>query len=86
MEPGTPNTYVIDTSTFPQIENETIELVFNCYSGNPSITISPDAQFSKKIEVSRNHPSISVELTPQMRRDNKFLHLVYVKIEAEMNV
>jgi hypothetical protein len=65
LSPNTSQTYQIDTFELKgEVMHRTIELVFNIFSGNPTITLGFDAQFNNRIVFSRNHPSVSVELTP----------------------
>lgn len=74
-------TYQVDAFQLKgEVMYRTIELVFNLFSGNPAITVGFDAQFNNRIELSRKHPSISVELTSQMRQQYHYDNLLFIKV------
>lgn len=83
VKKGEEKVYLLNTSTYyKQIENKTIQLVFDKFAGTPDITLGFDSAFLKKISVSKKFQAVSVELSPALRIEKGFNKLIYISVIA----
>jgi len=67
-----------------ELADETIEFVFDVYSGNPKIEIGFDSEFGRDIAFNRKSAAISYSISPTLRENYNFTDTIYMRVTATM--
>jgi len=75
--------YFLDLSQqVEELMNKTIELVFDVYSGNPTIEIGFDSSFSNEIPFTRKSSATSYSFPPSLRSDYNFTDSIFIRVSS----
>jgi hypothetical protein len=66
-----------------EIEDKTMEFVFDIFAGKLQITLGFDDQFNNNITLSNKYSAVSMEVTPEMRQMKRYNGSIFVKVTAE---